>query len=681
MRQDLLFYNLNSIFMKKLYLFAALAAMLAACSENDLTSEKLVTAPQAGEEAAVQFDAYLSRGTTRAGKSGVLTLTGTTLPDISLQATGTNGFGVFGYYTNGEDYSGITKPNFFYNQQITYSSGWTYSPLRYWPNEFGGDALSDQVDKVTLFAYAPYVDVTPSSGVVKSEPTTNIIGMTRNNVTGDPFIKYVSTMDPTKCVDLCYGVAADQFTSSSSSVNFNNIATGKPYLNVVKPGTDANSKIKFDFKHALAQFVVDIDAKVKDLTSTTDNEVQTDYTRIWVRSVTFTGITQSGSLNLNSNAGSPEWYDINGTNKITTGSLTVYDGRKDEKEAMDEAPNETPATLNSKLVQDEKYTLDNKIQEPNETDHPGVTESAVNLFNGTDNYPVFAIPTGETMRVTIVYDVETVDPNLAFYLSDGVTRGTTVQNTIYKDITAFGAIKAGKKYTLHLHLGMRTVDFDASVDPWDDTNSTGNVDLPSNMPTFDVGSTNSVTVGATVGTYKFAITGFGGSEVITAFTNTGGKANGVTPASPWAADGSGVFEGNAVYTDNNTVTNKTSEISVTGTEHSAPTTINVTQLAHDLGLSVTTGPTAGVANPTITLGTTATGIEEEDWTTAAKFKVYKNGTELAISTNYSLNATTPTAPVLTFTAAATAGDVYTITIQTGNATEETVTVTAVTAAP
>ena len=166
--------------MKKLYLFAALATMLAACSENDLTSEKLVTAPQAGEETAVQFDAYLSRGTTRAGTPGVLTTSDATSSNISLQAADTQGFGVFGFYTNGEDYSGITKPNFFYNQQIEYFGGkWTYKPLRYWPNEFGGDALSDQVDKVTLFAYAPYVDVTPSSGVVKSEPTTNIIGMTR----------------------------------------------------------------------------------------------------------------------------------------------------------------------------------------------------------------------------------------------------------------------------------------------------------------------------------------------------------------------------------------------------------------------------------------------------------------------------------------------------------------------
>jgi len=207
--------------MKKSYLFIAAAALFAACSSDSLTVEKDSPQNPAAAEQAVNFDAYTSRGTTRAGG---LTPLGSTDDLKGLGTTG--GFGVFAYYTDGEPYSGITKPNFMYNQLVSWNSStnkWEYTPIKYWPNEFGNDAISDQVDRLTLFAYAPWVDVTPITGLVKNEPNTNIIGMTRNTATGDPFIKYVATMDATNTTDLCYGVAAQNFTSSNSAINKNDI--------------------------------------------------------------------------------------------------------------------------------------------------------------------------------------------------------------------------------------------------------------------------------------------------------------------------------------------------------------------------------------------------------------------------------------------------------------------------
>ncbi len=681
--------------MKKLYLFAALAAMLAACSENDLTVNEQPSKAMETVEDAVNFDVYLGRGMTRAGANGLIKTDslkheGGTSPSYPH---GKAGFGVFGYYTDGESYSGITKPNFFYNQQVCWNEAtnvFKYSPIKYWPNEFGSDAISDQVDRLTFFAYAPWVDVNPSTGQVKDDntknyATTNITAMTRNNVTGDPFIKYTSTMDATNAVDLLWGVAAENFVSSNSAVNQNDIKKGKPYIDVVKPGKDANSKIKFDFKHALARLFVDVDAVVEDKTNdmsvapySTDG-IDTKHTRIWVRSVTFEGIALSGALNLNSDAtNGPEWYDTNGSNKITTGSLTVYDGRKDGKEAMLTATNETPASLNDKLVQTEAYDL-NSDGEIKSTFKAGVTSTAKNLFknDGASNLTVFAIPTGEKMKVTIVYDVETIDPNLAFYLSDGKTLGSTVENSITKTIDAFGEIKAGYYYTLHLHLGMRTVDFDASVTEWQ--NIGADVDLPSNLQTFAVGSTSgtipsyNVTLPATATSYDFAISGLRANEIPTSPVTTiaGGTIN------LYPANASGVAKGNISTITINETTSKIDNgyFSVNGTGvkayitiYQAPAPIGFTTLAY----TDNTAPTKDV----LTIACTATGVQKAgDFVTLAGtgkgyIKVFQNGVEITTGCEFSTSNGEITLP-----GQANDGDVFTVELKANDAPIESRSIT------
>jgi hypothetical protein len=684
--------------MKKIYLFAALATMLAACSENDLTVNEQPSKATETIENAVNFDVYVGRGLTRGGVNGSITTNSIQEGDHKEA-----GFGVFGYYTDGEPYSAITKPNFFYNQNVKYDATlspkrWAYSPIKYWPNEFGGDAVSDQVDRVTLFAYLPWVDVDPLTGVVKpttattptpaevkaTDPTTNITGMTRNTATGDPFIKYSATMDPTNSVDLCYGVAADNFTSSNSAINQNKIEKGKPYIDVVKPGSDENSKIKFDFKHATAQLVVTIDAKVEDKTNNMSTApyatygIDTDHTRIWVRSVTFTGITQKGALNLNSTAESPEWYDVNGNSKITTGSLTVFDGRKDGKEANDAASNEIPASLNTKIIQNKQYTINssNVITAPAVGDQPGVVKDACNLFNSTSTTaPVFVIPTKEKMRVTIVYDVETVDKNLPYYLSDGKTPGSTVQNTIYKDIDTFGEITAGYCYTLKLHLGMRTVDFDAEVTPWQ--NYGADVDLPSNLQTFAANANPYPTVilPATATSYKYAVSGCEVNATLNDGTSTFTLTGSTPSATATPVNGSGVTtitvsdieENKKVFNNTGTWT------AYVGTKWSQ---LNVIQQAAPLGLSITI-PIGGttVALKKTTGSTWAEAIP--DATDQNVIKVWRNGMLMSVQ------FTAPTTDnqvqfnsgSLVFNNSLLANDVVEVWIKAGNAAAESTTAT------
>lgn len=116
------------------------------------------------------------------------------------------GFGVFAYYTGASGWGDVgssTTPNFMYNQQVTYSSGWTYTPVKYWPNADG--------EKVSFFAYAPY--------------TSNTTGFSTNTAAGAPIISY--TWGTTN--DLLYDKQIDQVKGTVSSA------------------------VTFTFKHALAK--------------------------------------------------------------------------------------------------------------------------------------------------------------------------------------------------------------------------------------------------------------------------------------------------------------------------------------------------------------------------------------------------------------------------------------------
>ena len=439
-------------------------ALLPSCKGTVDSPDKPVNA----DPSAVGFNVYVNRGLqTKAGWGGVLTL------DDLKDGTKANGFGVFAYYGNGALYNETSKPDFMYDQQVTYNTTnnvWGYSPVKYWPNEFGEAASSEAADRLTFFAYTPFVEVTPSTGVVTGDATTGIIGMSRNITAGDPVVMYSSSLTPGAGVDLCWGVAAEAFTSSVDGDN-NSVAAGYPFLNVIKPKT--GDHLKFEFNHALAQLNVQIDADI-------NNEVADDgKTKIYVRSVTFNGFSMRGSLNLNSNTtDGPIWYDISGTGKLKREPVTVYDGRTDGMEGVATASDvsEKPADMNPVIVQDKPYS-DAQLS-------AGVTATAVNLFNGAADAPVMVIPTpGVPVTVTIVYDVETEDNRLTGYLSDGVTHGSSVENKITKNITTTQGnmiLSAGKKYVVKLHLGLTSVKFDAIVANWDDTTYPDPVDV--NLP-------------------------------------------------------------------------------------------------------------------------------------------------------------------------------------------------------
>jgi hypothetical protein len=308
--------------------------------------------------------------------------------------------------------------------------------------------------------------------MVTGDNTSGIVALSRNSVGGDPIVKYIVSLDPTKCVDLCWGVSKNGLTNSVDGSN-NHVAQGAPYIDVVK--LKLGDKIDYDFRHALSAINVTIDAAVDATTVGTDVDANT---KIFIRSVSFEGLATKGALNLNSTAANgPLWTDYSGSGTPLAEVLTLYDGRRDGKEGVEGAvaSNETPSGLNPKLVQSKPYTSSDLT--------PGVTKTAVNLFNSTSSTaPVFVIPSSEPLKVTLVYDVETKDDKLSTLLSDGMTHGSTVENVISKNIQIGGSdfsLEAGKKYTIALHIGLTSVKFDASVSTWADGQS-ASADLPQN---------------------------------------------------------------------------------------------------------------------------------------------------------------------------------------------------------
>lgn len=234
--------------MKKIMIFAATAAVvLASCAKSE-------TYQNVREENAITFNAYSGNAATKAGV-------------IDLAALQTQGFGVFTYYTDNGGYNASTSPiNFMYNTKVS-TSGWTYSPIKYWPNE--------ATDKLSFFAYAPWVDET-------ALPTVGITTVPSNTDTGDPVVTYTVAQNPAESVDFLWS-DADNKDKTKQAVT----------------GT-----VNFTFKHQLARLGFEVRGVFDKTTAPSDDDVNAA-TKIYVNSLDITTtakIPTSGEFNLNTGA-------------------------------------------------------------------------------------------------------------------------------------------------------------------------------------------------------------------------------------------------------------------------------------------------------------------------------------------------------------------------------------------
>lgn len=116
--------------------------------------------------------------------------------------------GVFTCFTNGEFDASTAMPNFMYNQKVKrqVDGSWTYSPVKYWP--------ANATEKLSFFAYAPYVDETTPGG---SNPT-----LSGNGAKGFPTLAYTVPAAESSQVDLLAAVPLmnQTYDGTSGSVRF-----------------------------------------------------------------------------------------------------------------------------------------------------------------------------------------------------------------------------------------------------------------------------------------------------------------------------------------------------------------------------------------------------------------------------------------------------------------------------
>lgn len=558
----------------KLFLVAIAALMLAGCSSETDFSQADVQKALEAQDVPVAFGTYLgATSKTRAtnpASNGFHIDTNT-----ELQASG---FGVFSYLTSG-NYAGTTAPNFMYNQQVTYSGNWTYSPVKYWPN--GTDAANgsgspsntateSSTQKLSFFAYAPYVS---GNGTLGTDD--GIITLPTNTATERPIITYKLPTTPTasNTVDLLWGVRG-QLTYDETDGENNSIATLGTAYNTDLTKQTIDERVKFLFKHALAKIgaikvVADIDGNSALPTSSGFGSLDAK-TLITLEEIS---IKDNGGTVVTKNN-----FDISqGTWSTAPGDITKASPGANVAADI-KAKSSRTAGIEATLWELES---DNPAYSGSAWTSPGTgvpANTPADIYSSGYS-PIMFIPgSGQQLSITVKYVVRTYDANLNASVSSG-GEGTwskvtqTITNTI-----SLPDLQPNTNYNLVLHLGMTSVKFSAEVSGWDDS-STEVIWLPSNVAAITVASGNSGSANVAANATSFTINLTGATDTH-AFTATI-SASDSSPASISPASGSfsGTTQAFTATLTANGGSARTYTVTITDTTTSSVTTVTITQAA------------------------------------------------------------------------------------------------------
>lgn len=411
---------------------------------------------------------------TRAGYEGVIT--NTQLKDAK-DGSMTKGFGVFAYNTGTTAWASANiAPNFMYNQQVYWDSDWKYEPVKYWPNGIdagntsgtpSNTATESAAQMLSFFAYAPYVNPTPSTGKFNSAETSGITQLSTNSKTGDPMVHY--TLNASHKVDLLWGTRGDgTYTETDNDPNTVTLSTVFPYAyNVDLTKQVTGEKVNFLFKHALAKLGGNAGLKVVlDVDNNGSHETGNGSLDA-LSNVTISNITVQNKENQAIPSGvfdlaNGTWYADESKGNIAVGtsaagSYVNYNIGSSE--------------MNANIYHATGGTYSSGTWSP--TGVP--TTTAINVFKEGSGDPFYLIPGAEqTLTISVTYTVRTYDTNLNGNYS-------TVTQTITNDVKITPAVN--KFYTIVLHLGLTSVKFTASVTDWDAATDTEKKEvwLPSNV--------------------------------------------------------------------------------------------------------------------------------------------------------------------------------------------------------
>ena len=348
---------------KNLFLMAAASAlMLTACSSENDVLQNAAQPQQTVVDRAVGFDVYTPSATnvTRAGLVGTMTTN-----RMQLSEAKGGGFGVYAFLTEDTDGdatataytpgtgSAAHVPNFMVNEKLLWNNtnlGWYYNPLKYWPNETNKDSQTTpaymendnqttppaydnmHLDRLTFFAYAPYVpgDDGSGTGITYITDKAGELGPGPTKATPkDPTVSYKLTtsdadVNPDEGVDLLWGVApAGGLSYTAVNGTTVTVDEGKPLIDMTKP--DVNTSMKFLFNHALARFGFTVVAAVDQVSPGGELDPNT---KITINKLKITGpFGTYGNLNLNNgtHANVANWTQIKAEPITSTSTNTGAD--------------------------------------------------------------------------------------------------------------------------------------------------------------------------------------------------------------------------------------------------------------------------------------------------------------------------------------------------------------------
>lgn len=367
-------------------LIACAALTMTGCSNDE------INVPQQSQgNNAIEFSTYLGRNAQGSR--------GTETNDASIKSEN-GGFGVLAYYTEQNNFADANnnKPNFMWNQQVTYKgTNWVYTPVKYWPTKVG--------DKVSFFAYAPYVAGGNDKGIVLSG----------KSATGAPTATITLPDDLSQTIDF---VAAVQMNKSA-----------------------ANNNVSFNLKHEMTR--VKVQAKLDKLVYDTSDPKHKTF--VVIKNVTFNDKVQfykSGKYTFSTTDGERgKW-----TPTANASTYTLDFG-----------------ALNTELIQ-AKDAKDKTHSGDYKTGVNGVKlvdTTAKDLFKNKEYLYLIPIPVkdGDGLTATINYDIVTEDSKLvAGYSCTSATKTVSFPA---------GAFQQGKSYNYTFIIKLDEIVLNATVKDWD----------------------------------------------------------------------------------------------------------------------------------------------------------------------------------------------------------------------
>ena len=412
--------------MRKKILYIAVGLLLTGCTSDEEQSGNVL----GNDNAIVLGVKEVKSPESRAQHTGSMNFT-------ELKSTG---FGVYGY--KGTYNNESSTPTIFAggaNTQVTFIAGGTEPTTTVvhpgnWKYAATKEALRkwEKDEKYTFFAYAPYM----SAGEVGAGINTISTGK------GDPTIAYTVATDPTKSVDLMWGLRSD---------------TGFPWKDVTS--TTSAGSVMFTFYHALcaigyhAQVIVDKDNNLTDIEDASGIAAIGTDCKVTIKSITLEPndanskkglFYETGILNLNNGtAHTPNWGSLSGS----IGSL-VLSGSKIDSRLLDPAPADAAAIA--------AFMGNASI--------PGVTQSAntqavIDSVADKERFYMLLPYAAKDYKLTVKYFITFRTGDTTYSRGLGELTGTALLNDL--------ELKPGIKYYFNMVFGLTTFKLNVLAKDWD----------------------------------------------------------------------------------------------------------------------------------------------------------------------------------------------------------------------